>query len=648
MPVLNHKLVANDPDKWIKVHPGSLQPKVVRLENGWIVVGSVRSSNYVEELNFHVSKDNGTTFSRLFYYVYGSGSITSFDMEERGNRLTVVLSTRDINQTWQIYMFDLDALTMSGSFDYTKGKFLTASCKYVEGLCISLSKLGNEAMVAWNGRTLSGSADNIFCQSASISQDGTITPGMQNQLTTESGSSSDIDYPTLARNENDEPVVAYGDNYYGQRKYLVVSIYKDNVWGTKKYAVDYPSSGSYFVRQAKLTFIPSSVNGLPNGRIVATYHGDNGSFNTTYSIFVLYSDDGGNTWTAPVLIAGKDKDPSHCQYPSISADRDGNIYVFYSSSSSVYYRKCVNGVWGGAILLRAQSYAVTALQNIDMKVVTPPAIYTDMVESGTNVWISGEFNFGATISPKGYAIGNKNSSQVLNYTITKEVGSTITKVTEILNGTVNKIYTNPSSTSFNLVIQSSLWESMRYWLDNTLEVKVEDSNNVVSSELYKLSKSITGNESSLHLIRSINDAKDRISAKRDNLASSLGMPPGSSFDALLEKIKNEGFKKNAEGSGNVASTLMDFIDRNGSFTSLRYITVDTLDFKPRTIIVFSKTSDLIVTSYTAETMYNGFEMISVNTISGDTIRLTDNAYVNSTGFRLPVTTAGLVHWRAYE
>lgn len=628
MPSLGQKLIVNDSTTSIS-RDNFFRPLTVRMSNGWIVVACSYSNTNISQIKFYVSKDNGATFSEQFYIDHLTSMaeplyVRGFDMVAWENRLVFVLGLRDYYHYTQVNMFDIDMTTVTGRLTANNSVTISSrSSRYMDKLSMSLSKNGDNAMVVWKSRSLSYTvADNIYYVNVSISPQRNITTNGVGQLTFETSSDSELKNPSITRNEADEPVVGFGYYFYGGVTKLRSSIYKDNTWSPIKDVVFLPQGG-YRINEVQLAFIPSRLNGLPKGRIVGVYHGTDISVSTD-SVFYVYSDDGGVTWSNRAKIAGKDLDTYSTNNTSLSIDRDANIYVFYISSGAAYYRKCVNDSWSNAVLVRNPADVISSLSDINMKVVTPPAVHASVSGSVVSVYLSGNFNYGATISPKGYSIGKKSTPNVLTYTVEKETGSTITKVTELINGAVSKVYTNPTQTSLSCTVESGLWEGTKYWVDSILEIRVEDSNNVVSSEQYRVNKSIVGNESTSKLITSIVDAKDNIHEKKEIIVSELGLPPNSNLDDVISHLKTVG------SVGRYEKGLLKDVTFTISGSNNYTLEVSNLDFHPAKIHVYifdgwrTKTHNAVYS-----TIFSRFEK---NKVTGTTEYIRPEVVVNNNEF----------------
>lgn len=122
-----------------------------------------------------------------------------------------------------------------------------------------------------------------------------------------------------------------------------------------------------------------------------------------------------------------------------------------------------------------------------------------------------------------------------------------------------------------------------------------------------------------------------------------------SWATLANKIQtiNTG-KKYATGDVTSSSGATDFTRTDGTTISTGYLTVSGLTFTPTVITVTVKSNSAFALAFTAKTATHTAGPY-VYTGTGAAIKVTGTAYINSTGFRLPltVTLGSVVTWEAF-
>ena len=236
----------------------------------------------------------------------------------------------------------------------------------------------------------------------------------------------------------------------------------------------------------------------------------------------------------------------------------------------------------------------------------------------------------ATISPASGALGNKETTAVTPYVVSALSGTTITQIVERINGVITNTVNNPASLSRTLTAPQATWDALAYFGTHTATVTVTDSGGGQTVATYTFVKRLANNASLLEAAKANTDARARISTKRDALATQVGLPAGSTFDAISAQLTSGVIKKSASGTVS-DSAAMNFVDYNGNITSRRAVVVSGLGFKPSEVIVRHTNGTFEGVSVSlGQNPYNGF------IITTNLIRITGNAYISNDGFCLPV------------
>lgn len=136
-------------------------------------------------------------------------------------------------------------------------------------------------------------------------------------------------------------------------------------------------------------------------------------------------------------------------------------------------------------------------------------------------------------------------------------------------------------------------------------------------------------------------------------AMGVSASPSDTFATLATKIGqiNTG-KKYASGSVTSATSALNFILDDGTSSSQYYITVTGLTFTPSLIELYYNTNyDRTFYSSNGQFGSGGSKIAEdiKNSYTPQYFKLTGNAYVNNTGFQMPVMVKGVSYiWRAYE
>lgn len=239
----------------------------------------------------------------------------------------------------------------------------------------------------------------------------------------------------------------------------------------------------------------------------------------------------------------------------------------------------------------------------------------------------------ATVTPASGSLGNREAATLTSYTVTPAGGTTITQIVERVNGVVTNTFNNPASLSRSFVVPTATWDTLAYFSSHTVTVTVTDSTNATTVVTYTFDKRLATNASLLEATKANNDARTRISQKRDALASRVGLSAGSTFDAISAQLASGVFKKFASGSASVSSG--------------NNLTVSGLSFRPSTVFWVQGSLVGIWTSLNPNsTNYVRY----ASNISGNTSSFGTNsqAIISDTGFSISTGATGPHLWFAYE
>lgn len=247
----------------------------------------------------------------------------------------------------------------------------------------------------------------------------------------------------------------------------------------------------------------------------------------------------------------------------------------------------------------------------------------------------------ASVSPVSGNLGNKETTAVTPYVVSPQSGTTVTQIVERINGVITNTITNPASLSRTLTAPQATWDTLAYFGTHTASVTVTDSGGGQAVMTYTFVKRLATSASLLEATKANTDAKNRISQKRDALATQVGLPAGSTFDAISAQLSSGAWSKVATGTAsNAGPGSFSYLNNNSFATNLNTVSAN-LTFKARLIFIFDAYAMTIYLddprqSYpkTVRTHLTtiGNNVTEARGFKGDV----NDARVDETGFRLPV------------
>ncbi|MBM6995055.1 exo-alpha-sialidase [Paenibacillus sp. DXFW5] len=351
--------------------------KLIRLNNGVLIsTGKYATGCYIVK-----SADDGNTWASL----WATATVQDVTLVSLGERFVIFYAAN--GTTLRVIIMDENgSMAQGGEIQFTGDATSLGTT-----VSADFNPADSTLHLAWHGKTASASnSDNIKYMKCPVNVSaGTLTAGTVETVTTSNATNVDNIAPCIALNANGSPVIVYSGSGSSAVKGIFAFIKSGGGW-TGKSAPYNTGSTTYMQYAPSVVFVPSSVNGLSNGRIWCTWWGTTATI-TTGSIFVSYSDDGGNTWSTPERISPVSSKPK--TYPSITADKNGVIYVLSRSigeagsdnSYDICMVKNAGGSWGAETTVvesyyvpvtgTAQHYYPQTLNDISMEFVVPPFIY---------------------------------------------------------------------------------------------------------------------------------------------------------------------------------------------------------------------------------------------------------------------------------
>ncbi|MNK75880.1 Phage tail fiber repeat protein [compost metagenome] len=368
--------------------------KLVRLSNGWLVSTSKDTSG--SRVYFHVSKDNGATWSQLCY----TDSTGDWAIANMG---TDIYYFSCANGT-STHMHKIDVLTQTNTNIWGVIRLQIEASQTALGNCsLAINDAGTELHAAWTSKNSTyPNSWNIRYAKGIIAADGTVTWSTAVQASAANSSGYDILNPSVLIQGSKFFIVAQcnvgfadANTISAARKSILaltnsLGMYTNHSsllasgWSAALVYQDTTSNG-YAQNNPSAILVPQSINGLASGRLWVVWHGLDATDTAVHNIRVSYSDDGGVTWSAgQKLTSGNIYSKVS---PSITADKNNNIYVLFhgrdasDAFSDLRLIKNTAGAWGSEVVVANGAtnakINATALVDLTLDVTTPLYIYQD-------------------------------------------------------------------------------------------------------------------------------------------------------------------------------------------------------------------------------------------------------------------------------
>jgi hypothetical protein len=312
--------------------------KLVRLSNGWLVDAVFDSAN--SQIKFFVSQDNGQTFQQLCY-VSGIISTISFALASKGTNVYLLVTMS--GPVMGFVKFDATTVTNTDLVS-TKVNIDTGQSSLGGGASLAINSAGTELHAVWASKNSTYSNSfNIRYAKGTINGDGSVTWGAVEQRTSVNSSGYDYENPSIVL-ANGKPVVLASYRYSTSSYRIICRYFNGSSWSND---ITVYEGNAYAQSSPSAIFVPSEINGLPNGRIWVAWHGADATDNSVNNIRVSYSDDGGVTWSAMTKLTSGNSNQQI--YPSITCNVLGEVFVVWRGVvSSVYRIRQIkyNGAWG--------------------------------------------------------------------------------------------------------------------------------------------------------------------------------------------------------------------------------------------------------------------------------------------------------------
>lgn len=612
--------------------------KLVKLDNGWLVLGV--QTNTSLRIAFYVSKDNGVSWT--FLCNLGSNSMGDFSLVSRGTVIHVASRFVSTNHLIFHHMFDATTVVVgSNIYDNSSHQIEGNTQTEIGNVSLTINLQGTELHATWASKNSSyPNSFNIRYAKGTINADGSVTWGAVEQVTKQNSTTTNITNPVITLDKNGSPYIIT-QSMFSSSDYRIQGYYGSNFAGVAQIFW----GASYTQSSPSAIFVPSEINGLPNGRIWVAWRGMN-AINTTFnSLYVSYSDDGGLTWaTATMLRQGNTTDFSSS--PSITANNKNEVTIVYErgqyKSGTVYNIAKItniNNVWGDIINLTATNtgYTPSALFDLSTDFTSPLFIYKDSAKVGFyGTWTTTEISV-----PQGDLGVVTDKDNLLNYSITTD--EEMSTITEKVNGVVVGTKTATSGQELSVGLTDEMWDEVSYgkYADtlgtaNTLTIEMGSN-----KWIYTFDKRLSTVSDVLSVAKAVKDSSEvQLPAIKQMLVDKVGGNVADSFEDIIVNFELGVIGGKKWASGTVSTTISSYA-----------VAVSGLLFKPNFILLKSVTG----AEQRAETgLYINKDSLGLST-EGNFI-LTSNTsgnngafVINSNGFNVTLNLYNKTYqWIAFE
>lgn len=325
--------------------------KLVRLSNGWLVCSAYNSS--AKQIQLYKSADYGATWSNLCYINGGSFLLSgAFAIAAYNNYVSIIFTCMNSSTgLYSIFYNKIDVISQTNVNVFTGGSTPAYDRSALGSVSLCYDLLGN-IHAAWAEKNAPYASSFNIRYAKSTNSGGTWTSfdGTKDadQLTIVNQTDAYCDSPCIISKNDNKPIIFYRFADTSSPLYRIQSrALAGSSWGSEKIVYN----GGNFSQRS------SSATVSPNGAIHVVWDGKDATDTTKYNIQYSKSIDLGVTWSAAIkLTNGNTYDQV---FPSITADKNNNIYVEWSgadTTNATYQIKRIiyNGeVWGAITNLTA-------------------------------------------------------------------------------------------------------------------------------------------------------------------------------------------------------------------------------------------------------------------------------------------------------
>jgi hypothetical protein len=610
MPTINDATVVNSAYDT----SGNGGRKLVMLDNGWLVAVT-KTADY---FYFYVNKQDGNGFVPLCHIYNANINNNDIAIGSKENKVYAIFgyATASIHHV----VIDVEIQTNTNITSWTSFAIDQAQSE-LGNISLAINEEGTELHATWASKNSTyPSSFNIRYAKGTINEDGSVTWGAVEQVSTWNATNDTVSNPSIVLINGNPMIFFNGNNMIGlftkafTTKTGAFSAYTNSSWGH----IDVKPSDGYAQSSPSAIFVPQEINGLPNGRIWVAWYGKDATHASYNSIRTSYSDDGGITWSSMQKLT--DNTSLSSNDPSITANNNNEIFILFTTNSPEYgirQLKYNGSSWTNNLIKSGttwQNYPST-LFDFSINFTNPLFIYKD--NQNAKVGFYGTWTTTEISEPEGELGPKISRTGLLTYNITTD--GSMSTITEKINGTVvgTKTLTSGQNTTVN--VSQTVWDSVSFgkYKDatgarNMLTIEMGEE-----SWIYTFEKGLAADADILSAVKAVKDANEiKLPFIKQKLVDKVGGSIADSFESLISDI-----------------TILNHASGTTTTDNYTQLIVSGLTFKPKLIVAYNKATVSNFVVYDERSNPNLYWYKSGSSIfSGDASSV--GFYVNETGFKM--------------
>lgn len=519
---------------------GSGNRNIVRDQNGTLFAAARYSSS---AFSLFSSKDEGKTWTLIATETTTASGLAMAIKD--GDIHIVIIGSRQIVH----YRFDENGKKKSDPYA------IDTNQNSIKSLACTLDFQGNQLHVGWTSQNSTLVYANVRYAVGAINANGTMTWSIVEAVTTTNTSDAfgffNLD---IVLDNSGVPCILVETKGYSfesgsvtsttnvqsiliikKSTELISSSLLKSGWTAK--SIDSNVSSNPLMSPSGI-FVPGSVSKSAKGRIATTWVAKDSVDNGVFNVWSAFSDDGGITWILKTKhTSGNSANQSSA---TITGDIDGKLFIVWISNESTKKIKMAvfNSSWNTAEQLSAlghDSVKTILDRSFKTKFVQPPMLRTLSTEGLT---FSSIFSSGSYVEPSSKSIGGISTKELFNYSVTPEEGSQVTKIVETVNDEEINVILNPSLLNRVATLPTVKWDQLKYFKENTLKIVVYDNFGLERVQKYPFTKTVSETVTINENLNAVKHGRERLATKQDEISALIKLPPGSTFDAIINMLKN--------------------------------------------------------------------------------------------------------------
>lgn len=288
--------------------------KIVRLDNGWIVVGVKDGLR----LKFYKSTNEGQSFELLFDKGNFT-SLTDFSISSKGNILYYILGMESGSKMVTMYAHNVETDTPIQSLIY-----IDTNQTEIDECSLAINDLGTELHACWLSKnsTYANSWNTRYCKGTINSETGEVTWGNVEQVTTHNSASYQTYELCMVVKDNAPYIIV---RFYNSNPTHYIAVFT-NAYATQTFSTSSSWGNHVVYNGGSYAQSAPSVDTLSDGTIIVAWEGKDAT-NTLYPVIKFSkSSDNGVTWDSAITIVDNTYETHP---PSITRNQSDNIFVMY-------------------------------------------------------------------------------------------------------------------------------------------------------------------------------------------------------------------------------------------------------------------------------------------------------------------------------